>query len=83
MTLTGGIVIFFLAWWMVFFAVLPIGVRGQFEDNDVVEGSEPGAPVRPMMRKKLLWSTIGALAITIFAWGILASDLMARPVVEW
>ena len=36
MTLTGGIVIFVIVWWLCFFAVLPIGVRGQFEDGSTV-----------------------------------------------
>lgn len=64
MTLTGAIVIFVIAWWLVFFAVLPIGVRGQFEDDSTVEGTEEGAPVDPMIRKKAIWATFGSALVT-------------------
>lgn len=64
MTLTGAIVIFVIAWWLVFFAVLPIGVRGQFEDDSTVAGTEEGAPVDPMIRKKAIWATLGSVAVT-------------------
>lgn len=60
----GGAVIFIISWWLSFFAVLPIGVRGQFEDGDVVEGTEEGAPAEPMLRKKAIWATIGAVILT-------------------
>lgn len=60
----GGAVIFIISWWLSFFAVLPIGVRGQFEDGDVVEGTEEGAPAEPMLRKKAIWATIGAVVLT-------------------
>jgi len=64
MTLTGAIVFFVIFWWLSFFIVLPIGVRGQFEEGDVVEGSEEGAPVHPMIGKKALWATYGGLGLT-------------------
>ncbi|MEM1145968.1 MAG: DUF1467 family protein [Pseudomonadota bacterium] len=64
MTVTGAIVFFVIFWWVSFFIVLPIGVRGQFEEGDVVEGSEEGAPADPMIRKKALWATYGGLGLT-------------------
>ncbi len=64
MTLTGAIVIFVIVWWLCFFIVLPIGVRGQYEEEGVVEGTEEGAPADPMLRKKAIWASIGAFVIT-------------------
>ena len=52
---------------MCLFVVLPIGVRGQFEDGDIVEGTEEGAPAAHMMPKKMLWATIGAGICTALA----------------
>lgn len=64
----GGIVVFIISWWLSFFVVLPIGVKGQFEDGgDVVEGSEEGAPREPMIRKKVIWASIGAVVLTLIA----------------
>lgn len=66
MTITGAIVVFVITWWLSFFVVLPIGVRGQFEEGEqMVPGTEEAAPVDPMIRKKMLWATYGALGLTL------------------
>ncbi len=67
MTIASGVVVFVLAWWISFFAVLPIGVRGQFEDGEHTPGTEEGAPIKPMIWKKALWATIGATVLTSIA----------------
>lgn len=56
--------IFLVVWWTVLFAVLPWGVRGQAEAEDIVDGTEPGAPVRDLMWKKVAWTTAIATVIT-------------------
>jgi predicted secreted protein len=64
----GAIVVFVITWWLSFFCVLPIGVQGQFEDDgNVIEGTEEGAPKDPMLKKKALWATIGAVVLTLIA----------------
>ena len=67
MNLVGGVVIFLISWWICLFVVLPIGVRGQFEDGEIEDGTEEGAPVRHMMPKKVIWATIGAIICTVIA----------------
>lgn len=64
-----GIAIFLTIWWVVLFAVLPFGVRSQHESGQVERGTDPGAPVAPMLLKKAIWTT----AIT----GILFAGLWA------
>ena len=64
MTIGGTIVVFVMVWWVCFFAVLPIGVRGQFEDGEITPGTEEGAPANPMLLKKAIWATIGGAIIT-------------------
>jgi predicted secreted protein len=59
-SLTTGLAIYFIIWWVVLFAVLPWGIRSQQESGEVVEGSDPGAPVIPALRAKLLWTTLVA-----------------------
>lgn len=63
----GAVVVFVISWWLSLFCVLPIGVRGQYEDGDIPEGTEEGAPAEPMLKKKALWATYGAIALTIIA----------------
>lgn len=64
----GFVVVFIITWWLGFFCVLPIGVQGQFEDNgEVIEGSEEGAPKEPMLKKKIIWASGGAVVLTLIA----------------
>lgn len=68
MDLVGGIVVFIITWWLSFFCVLPIGVRGQFEEGrEVIAGTEEGAPQEAMLKKKALWATGGAVILTALA----------------
>jgi predicted secreted protein len=57
--------IFFLIWWVVLFAVLPWGVRSQYEEGAIAPGTDPGAPVMPRLRRTLVWTTL--VAVVIFA----------------
>jgi len=66
MSFVLGAALFFVIWWMVLFAVLPFGVKSQFEGGEVVPGSEGAAPQRPMLWWKALATTIIAAVI----WGI-------------
>jgi predicted secreted protein len=63
---TLGIAVYFIIWWTLLFAVLPFGIQSQHELNQIVPGSEPGAPARPQLGRKLLANTLIALLL----WGI-------------
>ncbi|GAU84888.1 DUF1467 family protein [Bosea sp. 2YAB26] len=70
MTIAGGLAVYFVIWWTVLFVTLPFGVRSQAEDGEVVQGTEPGAPVLPGLAKKALITTILAGIIFVFVWYI-------------
>jgi predicted secreted protein len=55
-----GLALYFIIWWTFLFAVLPFGVHSQHEMNDIVPGSDPGAPARPRLLLKVLATTIVA-----------------------
>ncbi|PNG25007.1 DUF1467 family protein [Methylocella silvestris] len=57
-----SIAIFFVTWFVVLFAVLPFGVTSQSEAGEIVEGTDPGAPVAPRLLAKALWTTVIAAA---------------------
>jgi predicted secreted protein len=63
MPIATSLAIFFLIWWVVLFAVLPWGIRSQHESEDMVAGTDPGAPVSVSIGRKLLWTTLVAMAI--------------------
>lgn len=74
----GAIVVFVISWWLSFFCVLPIGVQGQFEnDGQVVDGTDEGAPKEPMLKKKAIWATFGAVVLTVIAHFIVVPWLAA------
>lgn len=66
MSLASGIAIYFIVWWVCLFAVLPWGVRNAHEAGEAVEhGNEAGAPVNPMLLRKVTATTV--LATIVFA----------------
>ena len=69
MSLGGGLAVYFVVWWIVLFAMLPVGVRSQAEKGAVATGSDPGAPEQPMLLKKALWTTlIAAVLFAVIDW---------------
>ena len=66
------IAVYFVVWWLTFVAVLPIGSHSHHETGaDVVAGTDPGAPVQPMLIRKALLTTVLALGLTaLLLWGI-------------
>ena len=65
MTLTTGLAIYFIIWWLALFVVLPWGIRSQEESGDIAPGSDPGAPAVPRLLAKLIWTTL--IAAVVFA----------------
>jgi predicted secreted protein len=69
MSWTTGLAIYFVAWWVVLFAVLPFGVRSQHEDGAITPGTDPGAPVMPWLIRKVIWTTVVTAALCgLFFW---------------
>jgi predicted secreted protein len=55
----SAIAIYFVIWWVVLFAILPLGVKNAHESGEPVrEGHEPGAPVNPLLVRKAVLTTI-------------------------
>lgn len=74
MNVWGGIVIYVILWWCVFFVVLPVGVRGRWEsESDGVAGADPGAPSDPGLRKKMLWTSL----ITLGLWAVVVAIILS------
>jgi predicted secreted protein len=63
MGVTGSIVVYVVVWWLVFFAVLPWGVRSHRESGEDSGGVEPGAPVNPGLARKAAVTSIIAAVI--------------------
>jgi predicted secreted protein len=69
-TISTGLAIYFVIWWIALFLTLPFGIRSQYEDGAGHDGTDPGAPILTRMGPKLIWTT--AISAVIFAAGMLA-----------
>ena len=59
MSATGAIIVYISIWWIVFFSVLPIGIKSQnIKFKDRIQGNDPGAPKNPKIAKKFLITTL-------------------------
>ena len=69
MSVTFAIAIYFIIWWTVLFAVLPIGVRTQGEDDAIVPGTPASAPTAPRLLRVVLLTTVisGLVFATLWA----------------
>jgi predicted secreted protein len=67
MGVAGSIMTYIIVWWLVLFCLLPIGVRSQAENGEIVPGTEPGAPVHTGLFRKAIWAT----GISFVVWGIM------------
>jgi len=64
--------IYLTIWWIVLFAVLPLGVRSSEEaEEELPEGADPGAPAAPdLLRKAGITTVVSALLfglVVVFA----------------
>jgi predicted secreted protein len=55
MNIVTGIIVYMVIWWTIFFAALPFGVRVP-EKQEL--GHSSGAPDKPMIGKKALYTTL-------------------------
>lgn len=70
--------VYFIVWWITLFAVLPIGMRSQHDEGDVMPGTVESAPARFRLGRVLLLTTVISAVIygswytasTYFGFGI-------------
>ena len=77
MNLFSAFVVWLIIWWLVLFIVLPIGIRGQAEENEIVKGTEPGAPHTLNIKRKFVQTTIIASIIWVFVCALILSGLVS------
>ena len=54
-----ALIVYICKWWIVFFSILPIGIKSQnIEFKDDLRGNDPGAPKNPRIIKKFLITTL-------------------------
>jgi predicted secreted protein len=70
--------IYFITWWLVLFAVLPWGATSAHESGAEVEpGHAPSAPLKPMMLRKFVATTVIAAVITASGAWLVRSGMLS------
>jgi predicted secreted protein len=78
MGIAGSIVVFLVIWWTVLFAILPMRVKGVWEDEGRhAKGVDQGAPVDPMLWFKLKRTTWVALIIFAVVFVVINSGVIS------
>ena len=77
MGITGSIIVYVMIWWIIFFSVLPIGIRSNKDVfKDKIGGVDPGAPKNPKIVEKFLITTLITTIIFLVIYYLVKFDLL-------
>ena len=74
MALVFAISMYVVIWWIVLFAMLPIGVRTQAEEGEVSPGTPESAPHQPKLLPKMLATMVFAALYVIIVHRVITLD---------
>ena len=84
MSLATAIAIYFIIWWTVLFAILPLGVTTYAEAGiEVKDGGDPGAPVDPKLKRKFLTTTWVSALVLLVILGAIHFHLIDLAKLPW
>ncbi|MCY4303874.1 MAG: DUF1467 family protein [Aestuariivita sp.] len=64
MDIVSALVLFLVYWFMIFFIFLPVQIKTQGDEGDVVPGTHASAPTVTFLRNKFIITTI----VSLFLW---------------
>jgi predicted secreted protein len=80
MGIITSISVYLVIWWTVLFAILPIGVTSYHEAGiKVTDGGDPGAPVDPKLKKKVITTSWVAAIFFAIVWVVVTFHLIHLP----
>ncbi len=75
-----GVALYLTIWWTVLFAVLPIGVQSHYEAGiDRGDGTDPGSPVDPKLKRKFITTTWVSAVVFVFIWLLVHFKVIPLP----
>ena len=78
MSITSGVVLYAVLWFLVMLMLLPVGVKSQADVGEVEPGTPAGAPDQPMIGRKMIWTTAVSAALWALLYGIIAGGVITR-----
>jgi len=77
MTLAFGVALYFIIWWTVLFAMLPIGVRTSEEAGEkTMPGNAESAPHMPNLLPKMVATTVVSSIIFVALYAIIVHRMI-------
>ena len=75
--------IYMTIWWTVLFAILPLGTQTRAEAGLPNDGSDPGAPVDPKLKKKFITTSWVSAIIFAVLWLLLYFHMIDLRALPW
>ena len=72
---------FLTVWWIVLFAILPLGMSDQIKDPPT-DGTQWGAPKNPNLKKKFITTTWVAAIVWVVIVGVIWSGIIPVPDID-
>lgn len=83
MSITAAIVLYVVIWFVTMFVVLPIGLRTQGDEGEIVPGTHAGAPADfKLGRTMIIVTIIGTIVWAVVA-GIIVSGWITVEDIDW
>ena len=83
MAITSAIVLYAVTWFMVLFVILPIRLRTQGDEGEIVPGTQAGAPANfNVKRTALIVSGVALVVWLILVW-IITSGVISVRDIDW
>lgn len=83
MSITSAIVLYLVIWFMVLFVVMPLNMRTQGDEGEVVPGTHKSAPADLQMWRKVRIITIWSFVV----WAVIAGTIMSGVIsvrdIDW
>ncbi|MDE9449630.1 DUF1467 family protein [Aliiroseovarius sp. Z3] len=83
MSITAAIVLYVVIWFVTMFVVLPIGLRTQGDEGDVVRGTHAGAPANFKLARTMIIVTIIGTVVWAIVAGIIVSGWISVEDIDW
>ncbi|MFQ6553946.1 DUF1467 family protein [Aestuariibius insulae] len=79
----SALVLFAVIWFMILFIVLPLNLRTQGDDGEIVPGTHASAPSDPQLGRKARIVTIWALLVWAVVAGVIWSGMITVRDFDW
>lgn len=83
MSLTSGIVLYAVLWFMTFLIVIPFRLKTQGDVGEVVRGTQAGAPHEHNLKKKAIITTVIAAVLWVILAYIIIGEVITVRDFDW